>query len=411
MIKGLFHIATILAPTLAFAANPSANLSVQIVPPQYVPAPPVPAAAQAAGFTTLAANYDFTQPLPTGWLDCAGPLNAPPSQPPAEAWFYYNSANSCSNLSQSTDQGSLALNMPLFPSDNQNGGELDTITTFPNAYWEVVFRFQTTPDPGAAGGYNSPGSYLTLYQWYYPNPTSPSGIEQDSVEQFFGGATQYVSDGLIDWNNNAASPSFGGNTAPSNYDPRAYHTWGALLTSDGGRQGQESYLDGAKIGSAVLTFSASQQSTHRHFAKIGLLMDCVFGGLGYSSCVNAPVNKIYQCGSNICVHFSSPIGIFIGGSRNYGSLSGVNGTNGLPAAVNTVFSNVTGQSGCSNQGPGGSPECTDINLNVPWPSGATYSSGGTYNPYTRVDAWIKSLRVWSCPNWQTDKCQTSTVNP
>src|ERR1700755_432534 len=75
MIKRLFLLAALLAPQLAYGANPSANLSVQIVPSVSTPA--VPAAAAAAGFTTLAANYDFTIPggtysNPATYIDCKG---------------------------------------------------------------------------------------------------------------------------------------------------------------------------------------------------------------------------------------------------------------------------------------------------------------------------------------------------
>src|SRR5262249_10166574 len=50
---------------------PSADLSVQIVPAPSTPT--IPAGAQAAGFTTLAVNYDFSQPQyanQSNWLGC-----------------------------------------------------------------------------------------------------------------------------------------------------------------------------------------------------------------------------------------------------------------------------------------------------------------------------------------------------
>jgi hypothetical protein len=57
----LLLAAALLAPTLAFSANPSADLSVQVVPVASSPA--VPAGAQAARYTTLAFHSDFTQPF------------------------------------------------------------------------------------------------------------------------------------------------------------------------------------------------------------------------------------------------------------------------------------------------------------------------------------------------------------
>jgi hypothetical protein len=65
-------LAALLAPVLAYGGSPSTDLSVQIVPAASPPPPSkgiacaigpnynssIPAAAQAAGFTTCAANYD-----------------------------------------------------------------------------------------------------------------------------------------------------------------------------------------------------------------------------------------------------------------------------------------------------------------------------------------------------------------
>jgi hypothetical protein len=73
MKRKLFFAAMLLAPSLAYGAD----LTVQVVPAASSPA--APAGAQAAGFTTLAANYDFTQPLPSNWLGCS-PWDGQPHQ-------------------------------------------------------------------------------------------------------------------------------------------------------------------------------------------------------------------------------------------------------------------------------------------------------------------------------------------
>jgi len=59
MVKKLYLITALFVPCLAYAADPSASLSVQVVPPQSGPTIPTQAAAQ--GYTTLALNADFTQ--------------------------------------------------------------------------------------------------------------------------------------------------------------------------------------------------------------------------------------------------------------------------------------------------------------------------------------------------------------
>src|SRR5215831_19464196 len=69
MLRQLSLVAALmLAPCLAFAANPSANLSVQVVPTGPTTSAQCPATAPAeaaqAGFTTMAFCNDFTQPIP-----------------------------------------------------------------------------------------------------------------------------------------------------------------------------------------------------------------------------------------------------------------------------------------------------------------------------------------------------------
>jgi hypothetical protein len=76
MIKRLFFTAALLLAHAACAANPSADLPIQIVPAGSAPAVPAPAAA--AGFTTLAFNHDFTSAAysdPHTWLDLCGASN------------------------------------------------------------------------------------------------------------------------------------------------------------------------------------------------------------------------------------------------------------------------------------------------------------------------------------------------
>ena len=86
-----------IAAVPAFAAGPTATLQAQIVP---VPAggPGAPAVAQAAGFTTLAANFDFSQPAyatQSNWMDCSQTNNA-------VTWHNFFPSNAC-NFFQVTD--------------------------------------------------------------------------------------------------------------------------------------------------------------------------------------------------------------------------------------------------------------------------------------------------------------------
>ena len=103
-------MAALLMPGLAHGANPTADLSVQIVPAGSAPA--VPAAAQAAGFTTLALNADFSQPEYAGssWFDCGGSENTD------KVWhqddqLYNDGFPPCSDIVQVNDGGNIVLDL------------------------------------------------------------------------------------------------------------------------------------------------------------------------------------------------------------------------------------------------------------------------------------------------------------
>src|SRR6516225_7800474 len=80
MIKKLFFSAALLAPGLAYGGNPTADLSVKIVPPTSAACGTVPADVATVGFTTVALCNDFTTAipnavgtgLPSNWLNCDG---------------------------------------------------------------------------------------------------------------------------------------------------------------------------------------------------------------------------------------------------------------------------------------------------------------------------------------------------
>jgi hypothetical protein len=109
MIKKLLFTAALLVPGLAYGGNPSADLSIQIVPAS---GPAVPAAAQAAGFTThtIADNFqDGSWNNPATWLDCAG-ASSPKYY---MQWAGFAVQAPCSSVSLATDPvgGQLALRL------------------------------------------------------------------------------------------------------------------------------------------------------------------------------------------------------------------------------------------------------------------------------------------------------------
>jgi hypothetical protein len=161
MIKTLFLIAALLVPGLAYAANPSAPFSVQVVaPPSGITCdigPPytgaIPAAAIQAGFTHCAANYDFTYTGTwtstiagntytyqwsnmsgsggiSGWFSCVSGARPP-------ALFSREGSNTvpcdATHVFMTTDSGAQVLAMAFLKSDNDAG-----------LYWN---RYDTDGDP------------------------------------------------------------------------------------------------------------------------------------------------------------------------------------------------------------------------------------------------------------------------
>ena len=150
MIKTLFLIGALLVPGLAYAANPSAPFSVQVVdPPNGIACDvgpnytgTIPAPARAAGFTHCVANYDFTQTQQfttnghtyqwsnlSSWLDCAGASN------PLLWGKNYGVAMNCSDVSVSTDGSLQVLRMQYLPSDTNGQTWLNTASQqgYPNS--------------------------------------------------------------------------------------------------------------------------------------------------------------------------------------------------------------------------------------------------------------------------------------
>src|ERR1700730_17424147 len=87
------------------ATGTSPPVTVPITIPSSGPTPP--AEAVAAGFTTLAANYDFSQPFyatQSNWLDCTGALTG--ASVPSATWHWGNPGLRPSlpcNINQATD--------------------------------------------------------------------------------------------------------------------------------------------------------------------------------------------------------------------------------------------------------------------------------------------------------------------
>jgi hypothetical protein len=234
MIRTLFFGAALLVPGVPYAANPSASFSDQSVPSGSDSA--IPAEAQAAGFTTLAANFDFSQSsyaTQSNWYDCDGSL-------PNLLWHQGNpgvSLNNPCNVYQVLDGSNTVMDFEwlssypnLYPGGqfNQVGGQTYNNfnatqgLSFPNMYIETVARVARTFDqPANSGGPNAVWTWDVGY-------TSGHTLEMDVFELYEDqGAFGDGGDSYSHWF------SYKTNNLPRGWSPTTYHKYGALLTSDG----------------------------------------------------------------------------------------------------------------------------------------------------------------------------------
>jgi len=238
VIKELFFTAALLVPSLAYAGNPSASLSVQVIP-----AGSAPAGAQAAGYSTLAFHSDFTQPFYSNlsnWLDCAGAASP-------QWWIGGGNGQSpppCSRISMINDGGMQVMDMRFTAAD---AGSLGTVLTtlnalgqrysqgvdFPNgAYWQATFR--VLPN----GLNNNPFGTLIAAWWSWSDTGQSSGTafqERDFLEEYGTGCCHNDA-GLVEWNapsgqTNVLLAGFG--QPEYQIDPTVYHTIAARVTQDG----------------------------------------------------------------------------------------------------------------------------------------------------------------------------------
>lgn len=276
MIKGVFFTAALLMPSLAYAGNPSANLSVQVVP----------AGAQAAGYTTLAFHSDFTQPFYTNlsnWLDCAGATSP-------QWWIAGGNGHSpppCARISMISDGGVQVMDMRFTAADASDLGTVLTSTNaiganrftrgvdFPNgAYWQVTFR--VLPN----GLNNNPYGNLIAAWWTWSDTgqtaSSTAFQERDFPEIYATGCCH--NDVIIhEWYKPAGQTDVGlaGLGRPEySIDPTIYHTFAARVTQDGSTNLAICfYLDGVfqncndmiRAGNTGATAITSSQLNQRNY--------------------------------------------------------------------------------------------------------------------------------------------------
>jgi hypothetical protein len=299
MLKTILLTAALFLPGLAYGANPSATLSVQVVPAGQgntcgTPLGDAAAAVAAAGFNTCALFSDFTAstganwvpsfpgPVATtsNWLNCnngsavkiwyvANGNSPSPTPPPCTAFAQVtdtgaggNAALDIQYLNAFTrgDAGRgtafqpsiITCNRPTIAPCSAGGSGLFPITS----YYEATYR--VVPNPS---NYFSSGTNWDIAFWGW-GTTNTSMVEIDHPEE----QTIYpvCALGVIDWA--AVSPTYQSVNCP--FDLVNYHTYGVLVTGTQAAMSMCMYFDGVKQGCVNFTPTADGQSSQRRYLAL-----------------------------------------------------------------------------------------------------------------------------------------------
>jgi hypothetical protein len=423
MIRRLFFLSALLLPRLAYGDDPSVDLSVNVVPP-------VPAGAEAAKFTTLAFNADFSQGMDIGCYPTTAVHQLYQGGPSGSAVQV-----PCSYLSLVQDGGQQVLDMKWTPSldplgffganaistlnTNEscsvaNPGCTVTGTDFGAAYYEAVFRVQTTPATTASApttsGFLVGGLWYDFFTWwtnFYSGDNN--GVEYDVVEDH-GDQPLWVEGDCINWGTSKVGCGYAwGGTAPiAGFDFTQYHTYGMRITSDGSTATEMcGYLDNNFMG-CVNANATGTEFTNRIYPMLNIGWGCNYQN-GQGNCQGAQITNVYPCtGSDapqicITVNTSSSYGSPLFNQASYlqypasGNLASISGVQGITSANGVWYLHLTSEESISDN-------VNQVLVGSTWPGGVYTAGTGLVNAYTEEDMFVKSIRVWSCASWQTSFC-------
>jgi hypothetical protein len=249
MKRTLLFAAALLAPRLAYSADPAA-----------------PDGALAAGFTTLAANYDFSQALyatQSNWLDCNGTNDSLPWHSGIPG-LGPNSQVAC-NILQRTDPstgdkvmhlqylasygsgiGSGQIRTMGMQTKNQHNGDLNV--SFNNFYIESVYRIAATNSDNASGQLDGP---VGVWVW---NDGSRGGSFEVDINELYADRGGYANAGVLNHGGGRGTfyQSYEPNNLPPGYSETEYHKYAALVTSDGSTHSYAcSFVDDIQQGNCI----------------------------------------------------------------------------------------------------------------------------------------------------------------
>ncbi len=317
-------------------------------PSTAVPPPPAggcgteaaPSQAVAAGFTTCAANFDFTASTGTGWqpsqyafsgnvsttanwLDCGGSNSALP-------WHSFVGSLPCSQTSIVTDPtyggqvmdfnapgGSTGQNIYLVNSTNFYSGP--ETPGFPNGmYWEATVRDDTNSGQGGGG----------LYTWqvYQTAPALAFNIDMypnGNGDQSSGAYPTVPQPGGYYWSVSGGTcyivPTPCNTLIPPGWSSITYHKYGFLITTDGsthmyGCAFIDGVLQGCDVGNNVTSGNSGEYAQRNFF----ILQNDLYGTAPFSA-VNQYVKYIrvwtcanwatQQCNGSTLVNGPPPLGL------------------------------------------------------------------------------------------------------
>lgn len=244
-----------------------------------------PPGAQAAGYTTLALNIDFTGATASSyngttfdaqtlsdWLDCAGASNPifweetfVSTIPPCSAYNIINDSDTAVlDLKYSLSYWPTSLTTTI---QTANPNDASQVHDFPQgSYYEIEFRQSTnTVDNSCATGQgNNPLClFASMFTWVADNANP---MEWDIVETYSNGA---ATNGAIDhYDDNWVN--MGPNYYDGNGDLTNYHTYAMRMTTNGNNQWAGcTYLDNTFLGCGTGNFSGNQQND-RNFLIPGI---------------------------------------------------------------------------------------------------------------------------------------------
>jgi hypothetical protein len=253
-------------------------------------APTTPAFATAAGFTTIAANYDFSDQryaTQSNWLGCLDPQsgydNTPHEWYLGMPWFGPDTTQPpCSAITQESDpvygdtvlgfhwQGAWYNDLSFgFITVTTVSNDKSVFHDFPNGYYEIELRVSET---------NIDGAGAPNVGWWETSPLTYSDWNDHSLELDFLEAYLWpdsvrgtVGDSAIhNWNVPEGSSVYARgvwNEDPLSVDLKQYHTFGSRITGDGATRVICSYIDRQPTGQCLDTLATATQLTTR-FAPI-----------------------------------------------------------------------------------------------------------------------------------------------